>query len=105
MDHHPPFRANMHLHTEVPLPPLPRLQHLRIARPRGIHRRARRPDDRRIHDGPRAQQQLPVYELRLDRPGHPGRELMRLQQMAELSDVGLVRHRPVEQFYPCEAPH
>jgi len=54
--------ANVQLHPEVPVTPLPGLLHLRIAGPISIFGRTGRGDDGRIDDGPGAQQQAARFE-------------------------------------------
>src|SRR6201993_483643 len=96
---------DMQLHSEVPVPALAGLLHLGVARRTGVFGRTGSRDDRRIDDGPRAQQKAARFEQAANRVEDRAGQVVLLQQMAKAQDGGLIRHHVVAQLHPREAPH
>jgi len=83
--------ANVRLHPEVPLVALLRLVHLRVALAVPVLGRARCRNDRRIDDRAGLQALALTRQVRVHALQDLRRELVRLQQPAEVEDRGLVR--------------
>src|SRR5215831_3265360 len=100
-----PVRPDVELHAEVPALPLARLLHLRIARLAGIFRRARRRDDRCVHDRPRAQQQPLLFQQGPDLRENSFGQPVLLEKVTKPKDRRLVGYDVLAQVNTREAPH
>jgi len=91
------IRTDMRLHPEVPLVAFFRLVHLRIALARCVLRRARRRDDRRVHDAAALQHQSLAGEVGVDAAKDLRGDVVFFQQVPEVQDRRLIgrglRHR------------
>lgn len=87
------IHTDMRFHAEVPQIPFLRLTHLRIPLFRAILRRNGGTDDGGIHDGPVVDLQPMPCRMCPNPCKELGAYLMRLQQMTELADRGLIRNR------------
>jgi len=95
----------MGLHAEVPLVALLRLMHLRIPLRGTILRRTGRGDDRGIHDGPSADLQPLLGQIRPDQGKQLLAQLVGFQEMPELTKGRLIRYRLAPQINANELPH
>ncbi len=97
--------ADVRLHPKIPLITLLGLGHLRIPTAASVLRRWRRIDDRRVYDGPLAQQQSLLRQILLSLPEQLRRQIVALQKMTELADRRLVWHSIGFQINPGKAAH
>ena len=97
--------ADVRLHAEVPLVALLGLVHLRVTLAVAVLGRTRRADDRRIDDRTGADLEALLSQVRVDRGEDLRAQLIGLQQMAELADRRLVRHRLAAQVDADELAH
>jgi hypothetical protein len=84
--------ADMQLHPEVPIPPLPGLLHLGVASRSSIFGGTGRRDNGGVHDRSRTQQQTASFEQAADRVKDRAGKLVLLQQMPKAQDAGLIRY-------------
>ena len=101
----PAVHADMQFHAEVPLVALLGVAHLRITLALFVLGRACGIDDGGIHNRATADLQAVLLQIVLDQYEQLLAELVRFQQMTELSDRGLTPHRLPAQIDTDEAPH
>src|ERR1700687_5636779 len=104
-DLHLAVHANMRFHPEVPLLPLPRLMHLRIAFLLAVLRRTWSVNNGRIDNGAGGDLDATALEMKVDRLQHGSAKCMLLQQVAEFADCRFVRHRLVAEIDLREAAY
>lgn len=94
--------ADGRLHPEVPVPVLLRRTHLRISLAVPVLGAARRRQDRRVHDRAGLHQQALRGQPCVDLAKNVFRQIVTLQQAAEVEHRGLVRHSLIERIKPEE---
>jgi hypothetical protein len=99
------IHADMRLHAEIPVVALLRRRHLGIAGLGFVLGRRRRIDDRRVDQRARAQGDALVGKVTVHLGEQLLRQLMLLQQVAEVEDRGLVRDPVVAKLDAREPAH
>lgn len=93
------------LHAEVPLIALLGLVHLWMARLLGVLGRGGRVDDGGVDDGAGGHLQPPLFKMAMRRLEDAPTQIVRLQQVAEAADRGLVRGWLAPQIDAGEGTH
>src|SRR6266436_7491942 len=104
--HHalPAIDADMRLHTEVPLLAFPGLVHLRVALAALVPGRRGRMNNRCVYDRSGSDADALAGQMVVHRIQHSSAQIVRLQQMAEPADAGLVRRRCTTKINAHKAP-
>jgi len=97
--------TDMHLHAKVPLVAFSRLMHLRVAFAFFVLGRTRGIDDARIHNRTGADFQPVLMKILVDQGKQLVAQVMRLKQMTELADRGLIRCRLTSQINTYKEAH
>src|SRR5262249_14242691 len=97
--------AEVTFHPEIPLLAFPRLMHRRIAGTGRVLRRPRRTDDGRVDDRAGAHGDAAVAQIRRNGVEQDAAQAVLFEQVAELADGRLVRHRLVSEIDADEGPH
>src|SRR5258708_20960351 len=104
--HHalPAIDADMRLHAEVPLVAFPGLVHLGVALAALVLGRRGRMTNRAVYDRSGSDADALAGQMVVHRIQHGSAQIVRLQQMAEPADAGLVRRRRTAKINAHKAP-
>jgi hypothetical protein len=99
------IHPNVGLHSKVPLIALLGLVHLRVSCSRGVLGRARRCNDRGIHNRALGQSQSTGHQVAVHRLKDLGGQAVSLEQVAKVENRRFIRNRTLGQGQPRKPAH